>query len=95
MIGVVRRILDSILADLQPKVLTHEVLSTLMAEVTAIVNARPLTPVPSDPGMPEILMLATLLTQKSQGLKAAPGNFTTKYLNSKQWRQVQHLANIF
>ena len=95
MIGVTRRILDSILADLGPRRLTHEVLTTLMAEVTAIVNARPLVPVPSDSDMPEILTLATLLTHKSKALKATPGNFSITDLYSKQWRQVQHLANIF
>ena len=95
MIGVTRRILDSVLADLGPKRLTHEVLTTLMAEVTAIVNARPLLPVPSDPEMPEILTPATLLTQKSRALKSIPGNFSSAELYSKQWRQVQHLANMF
>ena len=44
MIGVARRILDSILADISPTHLTHEVLSMLTAEVAAIVNARPLVP---------------------------------------------------
>ena len=66
-----------------------------MAEVTAIVNARPLVPVPSDPDMPEILTPATLLTHKSKALKATPGNFSITDLYSKQWRQVQYLANIF
>ena len=70
MIGVTRRILDSIFADLGPRHLTHKDLSTLMAKVTEIVNARPLIPVPSDPDMPEILTPATLLTQKSESLKA-------------------------
>lgn len=95
MIGVTRRILDSVLADLGPKRFTHEVLTTLMAEVTAIVNARPVLPVPSDPEMPEILTPATLLTQKSRALKSIPGNFSSTELYSKQWRQVQHLANMF
>ena len=91
-----RRILDSDLADLAPIRLTHEVLTTLMAEVTAIVNARLLVPVPSDPEMPEILTPATLLTQKSsRALKSIPGNFSSTELYSKQWRQVQHLANMF
>ena len=40
MIGVTCRVLDSMLKDV--KYLTHEVLVTLMAEVTAIVNSRPL-----------------------------------------------------
>ena len=95
MIGVTRRILDSVLADLAPIRLTHEVLTTLMAEETAIVNAIPLVPVPSDPEMPEILTPATLLTQKSRALKSIPGNFSSTELYSKQWRQVQHLANMF
>lgn len=95
MIGVTRRILDSILADLGPRRLTHEVLTTLMAEVTAIVNARPLVPVPSDPDMPEIFTPATLPTHKSKTLKATAGNFSISDLYSKQWRQVQYLANTF
>lgn len=45
--------------------LTHKVLSTLMAEVSAIINARPLVPVSSDPCSPCILMPAMPLTQKS------------------------------
>ena len=65
-----------------------------MTEVTAIVNARPVLPVPSDPEMPEILTPATLLTQKSRALKSIPGNFSSTELYSKQWSQVQHLANM-
>ncbi|XP_059840948.1 uncharacterized protein LOC132402218 [Hypanus sabinus] len=45
--------------------LTHEVLCTLMAEVTAIINARPLLPVSSDPKNPFILSPSMLLTQKA------------------------------
>lgn len=43
MIGVTRRILDALLLGPKGKNLTHEVLSTLMAEVTAIMNSRPIT----------------------------------------------------
>ncbi len=60
MIGVTRRILDSLLTNVAAGKLTHEVLVTLMAEVTAIVNARPLVPVSSDPECPEILSPAML-----------------------------------
>lgn len=95
MIGVTRRIWDSVLADLAPIRLTHEVLTTLMAAVTAVVNAKPLVPVPSDPEMPEILTPATLLTPTSRALKSIPGNLSSTELYSKQWRQVQHLANMF
>ncbi|KAK7893312.1 hypothetical protein WMY93_022464 [Mugilogobius chulae] len=55
MIGVSRRILDGLLLDVKQPQLTHEVLVTLMAEVTAIVNARPLVPISADPDAPLIL----------------------------------------
>ena len=97
MIGIVRKVLNSMLAELGPRHLTHEILSTPMAEVTAIVNSRPLVPVSTDPTMPEILTPSTLLTQKSSTLKAIPGEFTATDLckHSKQWRHVPHLANLF
>ena len=84
-------------ADLGPRHLTHEVRSTLMSEVMAIVNSRPLVPVSTDPTMPDILTPNTLLTQKSLALQAIPGEFTATDLckHNKQWRQVQHLANVF
>ena len=97
MIGICRKILDSTLAAVGPTRLTHEVLCTLMAEVMAIVNNRPLVPISSDPTIPDILTPSTVLTQKPSSLKAAPGKFCQKDLcrSNKQWRQVQHLANVF
>ena len=95
MIGVTRRILEAMLAEVPSKHLTHEVLTTLMAEVSAIANARPLVPVSSDPEVPEILTPSTLLTQKPQQLKPPTGDFNARDLYSAQWRHVQHLANIF
>lgn len=93
MIGTARRILDSIMLQLNTR-LTHKVLSTLMAEVTAIMNARPLVPVSTDPDNPLILSPSMLLTQKS-GVPPPPGDFSEKDLYTKQWRQVQALANQF
>ncbi len=95
MIGITRRILDSMLSELASKRKTHEVLSTLMAEVSAIVNNRPLIPVPNDPEAPEILTPSKLLTQKPTALTTTPGQFTSKDLHTAQWRQVQYLANVF
>ncbi|KAK0145861.1 hypothetical protein N1851_015210 [Merluccius polli] len=94
MIGVSRRILDSMLLQNKYTYLTHEVLCTLMAEVSAIINARPLVPISSDPSSPVLLSPAMLLTQKP-GLLAPPGDFTGKDLLKGQWRQVQVLANEF
>jgi hypothetical protein len=93
MIGIARRILDSMFLQLNTR-LTHEVLCTLMAEVTAIINARPLVPVSSDPEQPFILSPSMLLTQKT-GVPPPPGDFSDKDLYTKQWRQVQALANQF
>lgn len=94
MIGVSRRILDSMLLQIRGAPLTHDVLCTLMAEVSAIINARPLVPISSDPSSPFLLTPAMLLTQK-QGLPVPPGDFTDKDLFKSQWKQVQALANEF
>lgn len=95
MIGIVRRILDSMFAKLGPTHLTHDVLLTFLAEASAIVNARPLVPVSVDPGAPEVLTPAMLLTQKSKVLSAPPGTFPKQDLFGRQWRRVQYLADVF
>ncbi|XP_042281759.1 uncharacterized protein LOC121906755 [Thunnus maccoyii] len=92
LIGVAR-ILDSMFLEQHTR-LTHDVLCTLMAEVTAIINARPLIPVSNDPEDPFILSPSMLLTQKV-GVPPPPGDFIDKDLLTKQWRQVQVLANKF
>ena len=48
LISTIRRVLDTMLLELGSAQLTHELLVTLMAEVTGIVNARPISTVPSD-----------------------------------------------
>lgn len=93
LIGVARRIPDSMLRE-QFTRLTYDVLCTLMAEVTAIINARPLTSVSNDPEDPFILSPAILLTQKVE-VPPPPGDFKDQGLLTKQWRQVQALANKF
>lgn len=93
MIGVARRILDSMLLQ-QCIGLPHEVLCTLMSEVSAIINARPLVPVSSDPDNPFILTPAVLLTQKV-GAPPPSGEFSDKDLHRSQWKRVQALASMF
>ena len=80
MISVARRVLEAMLADVSPIHLTHEVLTTLMAEVSAIVNARPLVSVSNDPDAPEVLTPATLLTHKPQHVKPPSGEFSAANL---------------
>ena len=65
LIGITRRILDSILFDAKHTRITHEVLSNFMAEATAIINVRPLFSVSTDSDSSLILSPSTLLTQKS------------------------------
>ncbi len=83
MIGVSRRILDSMLQQISPSCLTHEVLSTLMAEVTGIVNSRPLAPISTDPDSPFLLTPAMLLTQKGHTLLPPPGEFKETNLHTQ------------
>ena len=93
MIGITRRILDNMLSN--TRTLTHEVLVTLMAEVSAIVNARPIVPVSSDPESPFILSPATLLTHKTDHATDQSGKHDMKDLYRAQWKQVQVLADTF
>ncbi|XP_050419153.2 uncharacterized protein LOC126832434 [Patella vulgata] len=95
MIGITRRILDSMLAEVSSKYLTHEVLVTFMAEVTAIVNARPIVPVSTDTQSPAILSPQTLLTQKVDHITQPLGQFNIKDLYKSQWRAVQSMADTF
>ncbi len=95
MIGLARRILDSKLLQMTSSKLTHEILTTFMAEVTAIINNRPLIPVSTDPADPFILTPATLLTQKTGASSVPPGDFVKPDLYKQQWRMVQSLASTF
>ncbi|XP_069140927.1 uncharacterized protein [Argopecten irradians] len=96
-IGISRKILDSLLKDVPHRNLTHEVLTTLMAEVCSIINARPLTGIPSDPDTPMPLTPSTLLTMKTSHVANSfcIEEFTPKDLYKSQWRCVQQLANSF
>ena len=95
MIGVVRRILDVMIANHHYKHLTHEVLSTFFAEVCAIVNSRPIVPVSTDPENPFVLSPAILLTQKAKGMGLNPVDVDVKEAYKSQWKHVQLLSNEF
>jgi len=93
MIGVARRILEAMLLGV--KSLSHDVLVTLMAEVSAIINSRPIVPVSNDPEVPDVLSPSALLTQKLECDQVSLGNMDVKDLYRSQWQQVQYLANQF
>jgi hypothetical protein len=95
MIGVIRRILDSMFLDLRRKPLTHDVLCTLMAEMCAIVNSRPVAPVLYDPASPLILTPSMLLTSKTGADHVPSDSVDIKETYKHQWKHVQILANIF
>ncbi|XP_052762426.1 uncharacterized protein LOC128205059 [Mya arenaria] len=95
LIGVVKRILNSILSEASYKNLTHDVLSTLMAEVTAIVNARPIVPVSTDGSAPEILSPSSILTQKWDFNLHQFEHLSFADSYRVAWKNVQFLANQF
>lgn len=92
MIGIARGILDALLLKMNTYHLTHEVLTTLMAEVTAIINLRPLVPISSDPEAPAVLTLSMLLTQNADTLSAPEGDFDANDLSNKHWKRIQGLT---
>ncbi len=96
MIGIARHILDCMLLGQKMSHLSYEVLTTLMAEVTAIMNARPLIAVSSDPESLLILTPAMLLTCKTGSTPPPPsGSFEETHLIREGWKQVQSLADMF
>ena len=95
-IGTIRRVLDAMLLEVGSSQLTHELLVTLMAEVTGIVNARPISAIPSEVGQPQPLTPAMLLTMKTRPLAPPPGTFTPQDLYARRrWRRAQYLADQF
>ena len=95
MIGLARKILNSMLCDIKGKQLTHEILCTLMAEVCCIVNNRPITVVSSDPESPHVLSPNVLLTHKTDNDTEYIPDLSLKDTYKAQWKQVQVLANQF
>ena len=97
MIGVARRILEAMLLQ-HKSCLTHEVLSTFYAEISHIINSRPLVSVSTDPDNPTILSPSVLLTQKIDNQDydiVNLDNIDRNDLLRKHWKRVQHLAAIF
>ena len=77
--------------------LNDKALNTLMIEVDAIVNSRPLTiEIIADATSEAAISPSNLLTMKSEVVIPPPGSFGTPDLYSKRrWRRIQHFANQF
>ena len=89
----IRRVLDAMFAKPGKPQLTHELLVTLMAEV---VNATPISVLPSDPDDPQPLSPAMLLTSKTRPVGPPPGQFLPRDIYARRrWRRVQFLAEQF
>jgi len=91
-IRTIRRIL---LALTQQQLLDDENLRTLMCQVEAIINSRPITVVSSDSTDQEPLTPNHLLLIRA-GPTVPPGVFIKEDLyHRKKWRHVQYLADVF
>ena len=95
-INTIRRVLDAMFVELGATQLTHELLVTLMAEVVAIVNARPISVIPTELDDPQPLSPAMLLTMKSRPAGPPPGDFLPADVYARRrWRCIQYLADNF
>ena len=94
-IRTVRSILTNLLSTLG-KQLDDESLRTLVCEVTAIVNSRPLSVENLNDPQSQVLTPNHLLTMKTKVILPPPGKFirTDLYVR-KRWRRIQYLANEF
>lgn len=88
MIGISRKILDSMLLRNNAKEFTHEVLTTFMPDVCFVVISRPLISVSTDHDNADILTPNTLLTQKTRSLPESLPSLDTKDVYKSQWKQV-------
>jgi hypothetical protein len=91
-IRTVRKVMRAITKE---QLLDDKGINTLMCEVEAIVNGRPLTKLSNDPQDLEPLTPNHLLLLRN-GPKVPPGIFSKEdNCSSRRWRQVQYLANVF
>ena len=95
-IRTVRNVLNSLLQQSNCQ-LDDDSLRTLMYEVTAIINSRPLNvDNVNDPMSLKPISPNQILTMKSEIILPPLGKFDQSDLYpKKQWRRVQHLANEF
>ncbi|XP_019750034.1 uncharacterized protein LOC109530618 [Hippocampus comes] len=91
-IRTLRKILSSILHQ---QAVDEEGLHTLLCEVEAIINSRPISRISTDPNDLEALTPNHLLLMKAK-TSLPPGLFDRKDVYSRRrWRQVQYLADLF
>ena len=95
MVRTVRKVLTGLLQEYGSR-LDSDSFHTLLCEVEAIVNSRPITNVSSDPQDQEPLTPNHILTLRSSVTVPPPGVFQREDMYLKRrWRQVQYLADLF
>ena len=90
-IRTTRKVIKAVMKE---QVLDDEGINTLMCEVEAIVNGRPITKLSDDPRDMEPLTPNHLLLLRA-GPTLPPTTSSRQDAYSRRWRQVQHLADVF
>ena len=92
---LIRSLKKVLLSVIKQQILDDEILTTVMCEVEAILNSRPLTTVSDNPNGLEPLTPNHLLLSKVQPL-LSPGTFKQEdtYVR-RRWRQVQYISDLF
>ena len=94
-IRTIRKVMAGILKEHGER-LDDESFRTLLCEIEAIVNSRPITFISSDPDDLQPLSPNNLLTMKSSIILPPPGNFQREDIYMRRrWRRVQYFANLF
>ena len=77
--------------------LNSEAITTLMTEVEAVLNSRPLmTELLSDDNSLNKIHPYNILTMKNKVVMPPPGEYGRAYINGfKQWRRVQHITKFW
>ena len=90
-IRTTRKVIKAVIKE---QVLDDEGINTLMCEVEAIVNGRPITKLSDDPRDMEPLTPNHLLLLRA-GPTVPPVSSQKQDLYGRRWRQVQYLADVF